>query len=123
NSAARSLVMLGQNLNFDNFVDNCPKSWSLFADIGPTPHQLAEYMQRHDTSRTIYAQFENYFSPILESIKESIDQNLPSIALLIRSTLSMHYVSIIGYNDFSKKIAVMDTTKIIYWITYDELKH
>lgn len=35
----------------------------------------------------------------------------------------MHYVTIVGYNEDEKKIAVMDTTQIIYWIDYKDLEY
>ncbi|HXW53750.1 MAG TPA: hypothetical protein VEL47_06570, partial [Myxococcota bacterium] len=123
NSGARSLLLLGfENIDFDNFVAACPKSWSLFADVGPTPRQLAEYLHKRPGPYIVRAQFEDYFSDALASIKSSVDNDMPTIVLLIRTTRSMHYVNIIGYNNTEQKIAVMDTDEVIYWLTYDDLK-
>jgi hypothetical protein len=34
----------------------------------------------------------------------------------------MHYMNIIGFNDREQKVAIMETSQFIYWMTYDELK-
>lgn len=123
NSGARALQMLDRRvIDFNGFVKQCPKSFSFIWDIGPSPTQLANYLANTGTSFPPYPELSEHFQTTLNSIRWSIGNRRPMIVNLIRSFSSMHYVTVIGYSDAYKRVAIMDTTLEIYWMTYGELE-
>jgi hypothetical protein len=121
NSGARALQMLDITVvNYDGFVAGCPRTW-FFGFIGPTVGQLSNYIDTSLSSFEPRPLYTEDFDFVLNEIVDGINLGRPSVISIERNLTSAHYVTLVGYNVVLQRVAILDTDRVLYWMTVDEL--
>lgn len=96
----------------------------LGGNVGAMPQWYAEHLTSllEHKSFGVHQLVKSKFSEILAEIKEAIHNHTPVIPLVVFDVTAWHYFVIIGYNDKTSEVLIMDTDSTVATYSYHNLE-
>lgn len=89
--------------------------------MGVYPHEIVSHLnsRKSQSEPKINHIMSHKFEEIIQVVKKEIDNNRPTIALLVQGSATQHYVNLAGYNEEEKTILILDPTGTLKTYPYD----